>query len=204
MAPRRRDGRRDDVCFDRFLPRDYRLVSRQYWSPLQVAACAAHWLDELRIETVVDVGSGVGKFCTAAALASRSSFIGIEQRAELVKVARGIARIFELGARVRFIEGVFGEITVPAAHCYYFFNPFGESLFEREDRLDEQAEVSQARSLHDIQLAEQLLAAAPLGTYLMTYNGFGGLVPEAYEVVRSNSSLPCALRLAQKRLPCRK
>jgi hypothetical protein len=199
MAPGRRGHRRDDVLFDRFLPRDYRLASRQFWSPLEVVARAARWLDELGIETVVDVGSGVGKFCIAGALAGRSTFIGIEQRGELVRVARGVAGIFGLGARVRFIEGTFGEVTVPTAHCYYFFNPFGESLFDVDERLDGTTEVSHARSLQDIHFAERLLEAAPLDTYVMTYNGFGGSLSDTYELLRSDSDFPCALRLARKR-----
>jgi len=203
MAPGRRSGRRDDVLFDRFLPFDYRFVSRTFWSPLDAVARAARWLDELDIDTVVDIGSGVGKFCIGAALASRSSFIGIEQRRPLVGISRGIARIFDLGPRVRFIEGVFGEVTVPAAACYYFFNPFGESLFMPEERLDEEAEVSQARSLRDVYLAEQLLAAAPVGTYVMTYNGFGGALSDDFDIVRSDKDLPCALRLSRKRRACK-
>lgn len=204
MAPTLRASRRNDVTFDRFLPFDYRFVSRSFWSPLEAVARAARWLDDLEIRTVVDIGSGVGKFCIAGALASRSTFIGIEQRRPLVAVARGIARMLELGGRVRFVEGVFGEVTVPAAACYYFFNPFGESLFRPEDRLDEETEVSQARSLRDIYLAEELLAAAPAGTYVMTYNGFGGALPDDYEIVRSDTDLPCALHLARKQRPWRR
>lgn len=199
MAPARRERRRDDVAFDRFLPFGYQRASRHFWTPLRAIARAGLWLDELGIDVVVDIGSGVGKFCIAGALASRSSFIGIEQRGELIKVARGIAQIFDLGPRVRFIEGVFGEVTVPAAHCYYFFNPFGEGLFERADQLDDDVEVSQARSLRDIHLAEQLLEAAPIGTYVMTYNGFGGTLPGGYDFLRTDLEFPCALRLARKR-----
>lgn len=204
MAPGRGERHRDDGTFDRLLPFDYRFVSRTFWSPLGVVARAARWLDELGIETVVDIGSGVGKFCIGGALASRSSFIGIEQRRPLVNVARNIARGLELGDRVRFIEGVFGEITVPAASCYYFFNPFGESLFRLEERLDQETEVSQARSMRDVHLAEVLVTAAPIGTYVMTYNGFGGTLPEGYDLVRSDTDFPCALRLVRKRRACRR
>jgi hypothetical protein len=199
MAPHNREPRREDVVFDRFLPFDYRFVSRSFWTPLSVVARAARWLDELRIASVVDIGSGVGKFCIGGALASRSTFIGIEQRRPLVNIARSIARIVELGPRVRFINGVFGEVTVPVASCYYFFNPFGESLFRPEDRLDEETEVSQARTLRDVHLAEQLITAAPVGTYVMTYNGFGGTLPDGYDLLRSDTEFPCALRLARKR-----
>jgi hypothetical protein len=199
MAPGRRERRRDDVAFDRFLPRDYRFASRNFWSPLEAVACAARWLDEFQIETVVDIGSGVGKFCIGGALASRSSFFGIEQRGALANIARDIAHTFDLGPRVRFIDGVFGEMTVPIANCYYFFNPFGESMFRPADRLDRDTEVSKERSLRDVYLASQLLAAVPGGTYVMTYNGLGGPLPDDYEVIRVDLKLPCALHLARKR-----
>lgn len=192
---------RDDVVFDRFLPFEYRLASRHYWSPLRVVARAAQWLDDLDIRSVVDIGSGVGKFCIAAALATRAGFVGIEHRAELIGVARGVVRMLELEPRVRFVLGAFDEVTVPAAQCYYFFNPFGESLFRREDQLDDEVEVSQARSLRDIEMAERLLRAAPVDTYVITYNGFGGPLPEDYELLQSDADFPCVLRLAQKRRP---
>ena len=57
-----------DRAFDRFLPDDLRVVSAQCWTPLMVAKHAAQWLDDLNVQTVVDIGSGVGKFCVAAAL----------------------------------------------------------------------------------------------------------------------------------------
>lgn len=203
MAPERPE-RRDDFVFDRLLPTAYRRCSRRFWTPLEAVARAASWLEEHRIETVVDIGSGVGKFCIGAALASRGTFIGIEQRPELVRVARGVAGMLNVGTRARFIHGVFGEVTVPAAHCYYFFNPFGELLVDREEGLGGEVDISQARSLRDAHLAEQLLLAAPIGTYAMTYNGFGGRLPDGYEIVRSDVSLPCALHLAHKRRACRR
>lgn len=188
-----------DVVFDRFLPFEYRLASRHYWSPLRVVARAAQWLEELNIASVIDIGSGVGKFCIAAALATRARFVGIEHRAELIAVARGLASMLELETRVRFVLGAFDEVTIPAAECYYFFNPFGESLFRPEDQLDDEVEVSQARSLRDVEIAERLLRAAPLGTFVITYNGFGGTLPQDYQLVYSDTDFPCALRLAQKR-----
>jgi tRNA G46 methylase TrmB len=77
-----------DRVFDRFLPNELRIVSGQYWTPIMVARRAAVWFDELDIHTVVDIGSGAGKFCVATALASRCHFTGLEQRSQLVASAR--------------------------------------------------------------------------------------------------------------------
>jgi hypothetical protein len=199
MAPGRRERCRDDVLFDRFLPANYRDSFRHFWTPLGVAARVARWLDELAIARVVDVGSGVGKFCIAGALASRSSFVGIEQRSELVGVSRGISERLGLERRVSFIDGAFGEVTLPTADCYYFFNPFAEAMLPARDRLHDGTHVGMARSLRDVSLAEGLLQSLSSGTYVVTYNGFGGKLPDDYRIVRSSVDYQCALYLARKR-----
>jgi SAM-dependent methyltransferase len=196
MATWRNGHRRDESLFDRFLPARYRLRFAHFWTPLCVAARVAEWLDELELDSVVDVGSGVGKFCIAAALASRSSFVGLEQRPELLRIAGGIAEALNLESRVTFSLGVLGETPVPSASCYYFFNPFGESLLEYP--LDHNVEVSASRTLSDIFAAEQLLREAPGGTHVVTYNGFGGTLPNGYEVLRRASEFRCPLLLARK------
>lgn len=190
-------------AFDRFLAPELRAVSRQYWTPLAVAARAAEWIDELGIETVFDVGSGAGKFCVAAALAGHARFVGIEQRARLVAAARELARVFEVEARVTFIHGTFDGTLMPNAEAYYFYNSFGENLFSREDRLDDDTELSDARYLSDIAAAERLLREASVGTYLLTYNGFGGQVPEGYTQVRVEPNFPCVLEMWRKTEPTR-
>src|SRR4051812_18571180 len=58
-----------DASFDQFLFDPLRALSSQHWTPLAVAARAAEWFEQRNIRTVVDIGSGAGKFCVAAALA---------------------------------------------------------------------------------------------------------------------------------------
>ena len=43
------------------------------------------------VQSVVDIGSGAGKFCVAAALGSGCRFTGLEQRPRLVAAARTLA-----------------------------------------------------------------------------------------------------------------
>jgi hypothetical protein len=165
---------------------------------LIVAARAARWFDELNIRSVVDIGSGIGKFCIAAALLSRARFLGIEQRAELVAVARVIAQIYGVDSRAGFVEGSFDEVTVPLADAYYFFNPFEENLFNEGSELDNEVELDRWRFTRDVSAARALLRAAPVGTYVLTYNGLGCRLPASYTTVRTARDLPCALRLARQ------
>jgi SAM-dependent methyltransferase len=187
-----------DQAFDRFLPERLQLISARYWTPVRVAMCAAAWLDELEIQSVVDIGSGPGKFCLVAALASRCAFLGIEQRHDLVAVARKLAKLFHLQHRVSFIEDTFGDAPPPHAAAYYFYNPFVESMLDEDGWLDETVEHSEARHARDLLAAEHWLGQAPLGTYVLTYNGIGSELPHCYDELRADSSFPCPLRLWQR------
>jgi hypothetical protein len=187
-----------DRVFDRFLPGQLRVVSGQHWTPLMVAMRAAEWLDEVGVESVVDVGSGVGKFCVVAALSGRARFTGVEQRGRLVAAGRNLASLFGVQDRVSFVHGTFGKDPVPEAQAYYLFNPFGENLLGLSGHLDDEVELSGVRYVRDITAIEQLLRDAPLGTYLLTYNGFGGKVPAGYQTLRVDRELPNVLRMWRK------
>lgn len=187
---------RDDEM-DQLLPAEVRRISRTYWTPVAVARQIARWLDDARVTTVVDIGSGAGKFCAVAALASpRLRVIGVEQRAALVEVARELVRELRLEARVSFEVGSIA--AVPPAEAYYLYNPFGEHHYRPETRIDEAVEHSGRRFIEDVAAAEQLLSAAPAGTYVVTYNGFGGQMPGTYRRVRQELDHPSVLEMWRK------
>jgi len=188
----------DNDAFDNFLPYADRQVSAEYWTPLQVAVRAAQWLDYFGARTVVDVGSGVGKFCVAAAIASNCRFIGIEHRARLIHAAHALARTFEVDDRVEFVQSSPNARSWPSADAYYLYNPFGENLCRRENQLDSDVELSLERYKREVAAAEQFLESVPLGTFLITYNGFGGRVADCYEEVALDRSLPYELRMWRK------
>jgi len=187
-----------DRAFDRFLPRALCAVSEQHWTPLVTAVRAAEWFDELGIRTVVDIGSGAGKFCVATALAGGSRFIGMEQRPGLVEAARALAALFGVSSRVEFVQGTFPDATPPPADAYYLYNPFGENLFRYGGRLGEDVELGPVRHERDVGAMERFLEGAPTGTHVLTYNGFGGSLPPSYTEVRVDRELPNVLRLLRK------
>jgi predicted RNA methylase len=188
----------DDREFDRFLPYEMQLVSYQHWSGLAVAQRAATWFSELGLGTVADLGSGAGKFCVAAALFGGCRFTGLEQRPRLVTAARNLAQLFQVDDRVRFIAGAVGEAATPRADAYYLYNPFGENLYPPSAQLDNEVELSQARYDRDVAAVEDLLRGVPLGTYVVTYNSFGGRMPSGYDAVRVARDLPAVLRMWRK------
>jgi hypothetical protein len=194
----RRGEQPRDREFDRFLPKRLRALSDRYWTPLAVVACAARWLDELGVRTVVDVGSGTGKFCIAGAMMTRCHFLGVEQRPHLVAASQVMAKLYGVQDRVCFLHETFGEHVPPAADAYYFFNPYGENRFGSESWLDGSVELSEERFFRDVASTRHWLSVAPPRTYVLTYNGLGGRLPGCYVPVRTARGLPCALQLWRK------
>jgi hypothetical protein len=187
-----------DAVFDHFLSDAMRVLSSQHWTPLAVVARAAQWLDECNIRTVVDVGAGAGKFCVAAALASRCHFTGLEHRGHLVTCARSLARTFGVEHRVHFIPGALGDVALPSVDAYYLYNPFEENVLEPDGRIDDAVELSAERLARDLAAVNNLLTRAPGGTYVLVYNGIGAKLPPSYGIVRTDRELPNALCLWRK------
>lgn len=188
-----------DVVFDAFLPDDLANLSADQWTPLEVAVAAAGWLAELGVRRVVDIGSGPGKFCVAGALAGDCAFVGLEQNPRFVSVARSLARLFGLERRVHFLNAALGDVALPEADAYYLYNPFAQHLFAPTD--GGEATPNYQRYRRDVMLAQDILRRAPSGTVVLTYNGFGGLMPASYEACRVDRELPCVLRMWRKSQP---
>src|SRR5262245_60992605 len=72
--------------------RRWEAVGRLHWPPLNACVEALRLLAPARGERVLDIGSGSGNLCAVGALATSATFVGVEQRPALVKLARRVAR----------------------------------------------------------------------------------------------------------------
>ncbi len=187
-----------DRAFDRWLSDEQQRVSNTYWTPLSVTVRVSQWLHRHGVRSVVDIGSGAGKFCVATALTSECAFTGIEQRQYLVQAARRLAEQFDVDDRVRFIEGTFGIDPMPEGEAYYLFNPFRENLELPERRLDDHLALDRVRYDHEVGRMTSFLEGLHVGTLVIVYGGFGGRMPKCYEVVEVDRELPCMLRCWRK------
>jgi SAM-dependent methyltransferase len=187
-----------DSIFDDHLPDQLRRVSHQFSTPINVVLRICEWLTETGTHNVLDIGSGAGKFCVAAALATDCEFVGLEQRPWLVTAARRLAKRFQVHRRVEFVEGVLREEGHDGFDGYYLFNPFGENILGREAWLDDSVELSERRWDRDVSLAEGLIERLPLGTRVITYNGFGGRIPDCYSEIRVDRTTPSLLRMWER------
>jgi hypothetical protein len=190
----RANGPVHDAEFDELFPVDLRGAATTYFTPVAVARRAAALLVEAGARRVLDVGAGVGKFCLDGACAASVEFVGIEQRARLVEVAREAARQLGVG-RVEFRQGKFESVNPALFDGFYLFNPFAENLFRVEHRLDDSVELTETRYLEDVRRARALLDGAPPEAAAVTYCGFGGQMPRGYRLWASEPHGAGILRL---------
>ena len=190
---------RADVLFDRLLPPALRAVSDDYWTPAPVVRQVAAWLRDDGVDTIVDIGSGAGKFCVGLALLTGCRVTGLEQRPSLVSAARRLATQCGVHDRVTFIDGAFGAVPVPAADAYYLFNPFSDYTFDGAEAAGDDVTFTRETWRRDVEAMTRFLAALPVGTRVVTYNGFGRYPPRTFEQTRVDVRFRGALRLWTKR-----
>ena len=188
----------DDQDFDAYLPQLLRFASQQFWTPIPVATLVAGWLAEADARRVLDVGSGCGKLCIIAALVSDLSFLGLEQRPHLVRVARKLASRFAIEHQVTFRHGTLNDVHFEEFDALYFYNSFAENVFTDDEHLDTTVSLSVERFHDDILRMEAILTRMPLGSRVVTYHGFGGLIPDSYDLTRSARTRTGTLRMWTK------
>jgi SAM-dependent methyltransferase len=171
-----------EAAFDVVLPVSVRRCAPHFWTPVEVARRAAAFLASDRSARILDVGSGVGKFCIVGALTTGASFTGIEQRPHLVEIANRAAR--ELQAPdVHFVAGTIEDVNWSSFDGFYFFNPFEENIFREQGCFDRSVVLSEERFWKDVAFIEGVLASAAVGTRVATFHGFGGRIPDSYALV---------------------
>lgn len=186
---------RDDA-FDAIYPDDVRRVSARFWTPVDVAVAAGRWLAALGAQSVLDVGSGAGKFCIVANLASGRSVTGVEQREHLIETARAATTGY--GASAEYLHGTLEAVDPARFDAFYLFNPFGENLYHPDEQFDTEPEMSALRYLHDLSIVEHWLDQAAAATCFVTYHGFGGRIPSNYTLERAQPKGSDQLRLWRK------
>jgi len=155
-------------------------VSSCHWTPLVVARRAAALLVDGGGRRILDVGSGVGKFCIAGALSTEARFVGVEQRGDLVEVAREAAS--RCGAqRASFLHGNVFDVDFSEFDGLYLFNPFLELIEPLQFPIDDAVPLSPTRHGEFVAATRSRLSEARPGTRVVTYGGFGGEMPDGFK-----------------------
>lgn len=188
-----------DRVFDEVYPGPIRRLSSVHWTPVEVAMRVARHLATRKDACILDIGSGVGKFCiVAAAMLPSLRVRGIEHRPHFVEIAEAAAD--KLGVPVAFEHGTVERVDPASIDGVYLFNPFAENLSQPEDHLDETVELGEDRFWRDTAEVERFLDGVRVGTRVATYCGWGGVMPSGFELVLRESRAG-TLELWQKTAP---
>jgi SAM-dependent methyltransferase len=159
-------------------------MAPRHWTPLSVVRKSANFLAAENAVRILDIGSGVGKFCLGAAYYKPKAFYyGVEQRKSLIGHAEWAKEILPL-ENVFFIHGNFTQLDFKNYDHFYFYNAFYENL-SGTDRIDESIDYSgELYNYYNRYLYKQL-ELKPAGTRLATFHSLEDEVPQSYHVVGS-------------------
>ncbi len=173
-----------DKEFDFLYPQKIKMLSGTHWTPVAIAKKAIEYLGA-EGKSVLDIGSGSGKFCLIAAANSNSKITGVEQRANLVQISRKLALTYKL-ENLEFILDDMMNIDFRRFDSFYFFNSFEENI-NLKDKLGKENEFNLDKFNAYILFLKDRFDSAPQGTKIVTYCGECEEIPDSYRLVKSST-----------------
>ena len=173
-----------DERFNDLYPPSIQPLARRHWTPLNVARKAARFLSAEKNVRILDIGSGVGKFCLAAAwFCPAALYYGVEQRKRLNNCAETAREILGLG-NVLFMHGNFTQTNFNNYDHFYFYNSFFENLADT-DRIDEDIDYSAELYYYYNRYLYTQLEQKPAGTRVVTFHSMEDEIPRDFKLAGS-------------------
>jgi SAM-dependent methyltransferase len=174
-----------DLLFNSLYPSSIMALARNHWTPLAIAEKAASFLAGDGNVRILDIGSGVGKFCLVAAHHTPNAlYYGVEQRKNLIDFAEATKNKLQL-ENVSFIHGNFAQLDFKKFDHFYFYNAFYENLAGTE-KIDDSIDYSgELYNYYNRYLYKQL-QKKPKGTRLCTLCSLEYEIPADYQVIKSD------------------
>ena len=161
-----------------------RMLNDVHWSPLRIIRKAVQFLANRDGISILDIGSGAGKFCLAGAYYQPAvSFSGVEQRQYLIDEAR-LANERLGGLNVNFIYRNFTQLDFNQFDGFFFYNSFFENL-PGTDKIDNSIEYT--KELYDYYTfyLSRKFSELPEGARIVTYCSWDDEMPSGYNLVET-------------------
>ncbi len=160
-------NKQDDEAFDALYDPRFRAQSNVHWTPIAVGRTVVEWLNLDEHSRVLDIGSGVGKFCAVASSISEAKFMGVEIRRNLHEEAERFAQQFDL-KNVEYVNADITTIDFRDYTGFYFYNPFCEQL-ATSDWIDHALDFSDENYYAYQNYVLEQFEHLPIGTRIVTY-----------------------------------
>jgi SAM-dependent methyltransferase len=175
-----------DLQLNKLYPEPIQSLAHRHWTPLNIVQMAAPFLVTHPGVKVLDIGSGVGKFCLAGAYYKPyASFFGVEQRKDLIAHGEKARRILGF-ENVHFIHSNITELDFTQYDHFYFFNSFYENIIDR-DKIDDTIEQSTFLYNYYHRQLYKKLNEMPAGTRVTTFHCLDDKIPMDYHLVDSKA-----------------
>jgi hypothetical protein len=172
----------NDAGFDLLYPERIQKLSGRHWTPIEIAKKAAMFLASESGARILDVGSGVGKFCLIGGhYFPEVTFYGVEQRKELYHFAQAAKELTNV-TNVGFINGNFTQVNFEDFDHFYFYNSFFENI-AIDGHIDQDIEYSLSLYQYYSRNMYRELDNKPGGTRLVTYHSLEDEIPPGYQLV---------------------
>ena len=185
-----------DEQFHYLYPLAIRKLARRHWTSLTIARQVVQFLTPSRGSKVLDIGSGVGKFCLTGAYQKPSShFFGIEQRGDLITHAETAGKILRL-KNAHFMHGNFTQLDFRQYDHFYLYNSFYEHMVDT-DKIDDNITYSESLYNYYNRCLYKKLDQMPAGTRLATFHVFDDRLPPDYHLAeaRDGCLLKCWIKI---------
>ncbi len=167
-----------DEDFHQIYPQQMRGFADIHFTPIETAKMAARYLVREAGTRVLDIGSGVGKFCMVGASCTPGHFTGVELRENLYSISCDLLQQYQL-PNLEFILSNITAIDFQQYDAFYFFNAFYENIHP-DDSIDHSVQMQQELYESYSQYVKEQLDAKPTGTRLATFFSFMDEVPDSY------------------------
>jgi len=175
-----------DRSFDWLYPEKIQRLSRRHWTPMGAAKKAAAFLAEEPGKKILDIGSGVGKFCLIGAhFYPDVLFYGIEQRQDLCDHATAAKEATQT-MNANFLYGNFTQLQLDDYDHFYFYNAFFENL-DDQDRIDHKIDYSTSLYHYYCRYLYKALLNKPSGTRLVTFHSLEDEIPPGFQLVDASA-----------------
>lgn len=164
--------------FDSLLTKRYQDISKIHWTPTKIIEIVIQWCVENNTAKILDIGSGVGKFCFVGALISNIKFTGVEKRKSLHKQAVSIQDKLNL-KNINFINTNILNIDFTDYDTFYYFNPFFEQIYKL-GRIDKSTRYQPVKFLIYQEYVYHELNKKEIGTKIITYCAPEFQLPDEY------------------------
>jgi SAM-dependent methyltransferase len=171
-----------DEEFDLIYPSDIKSLSKRHWTPVSIAKIASDFLCYDKDLKILDIGSGVGKFCmVGATLKPQCQFFGIDIRENYIKLSNKLKGSYRI-RNVEFLNKDILELSLNYYDCIYFFNSFQERI-DNTAYIDNYSELSYDLYKDYTKHIFSQFDSMPIGTRIATYHTADFYIPGNYTMV---------------------